>query len=319
MTQISSVVGIDVSKGKLDWCIRGVTSASALNSPDGCAELAGELKRRCIEAALMEASGGYERAIAEALREVGILVLIVDPKRVRNFAKASGRRAKNDAIDADTIAWFGETFAHQVDREPDAVREEIAALMRERQGFVDMRIECLNRSEHERPKLCEKLRKRMVGHLERAIAELEATIAAKIAATEHLAEDARLLLSAPSVGPRFVAGVVGWLPELGRVSNEKIAALVGAAPFDDDSGAHKGVRHISGGRRDVRNLLYMATLSGIRHNPTLKAYYQHLRARGKLAKVAIVACMRKFITILNTMLARRQPWNPNAHARTVPA
>jgi transposase len=267
----------------------------------------------------MEASGGYERSIAAALREAVMRVLIVDPKRVRNFAKAGGRRAKNDAIDADVIAWFGEIFAREVDSEPDADREEIAALMHERQSFVDMRVACQNRGEHKRPKLGEKLRKGVIKQLDRAIAKLDEAIAAKIAATQHLAEDARLLRSVPSVGPQLTAGALSWLPELGRISDEKIAALVGVAPFDNDSGDHKGTRRISGGRRDVRNLLYMAAVNGIRHNPTLKAYYRRLRARGKLAKVALVACMRKLITILNTMLARRQPWNPNAHAGNAPA
>jgi transposase len=311
MTQIATVVGIDVSKAKLDWCIRGVARATSENSPAGCAALAAELKRHGVGRAVMEASGGYERTIAAALRKRGIDVLIVDPKRVRDFAKAAGRRAKNDAIDADTIAWFGATFAADSvgERSPD--REKLAVLVGERLGFVTMRQQCLNRGEHKRSSLCERLRKQVVESIDRAVAKLDEAIAAEIAASPQLAEDAQLLTSTPGIGVQTAAGVLAWLPELGRINRHGVAALVGVAPYDDDSGERRGVRYIKGGRRDLRNLLYMAVLgAATQHNPVLKDYYRSLRARGKLAKVALVACMRKLLTILNVMLARRQAWNP---------
>ena len=315
MTQITSLVGIDVSKKKLDWRIRGQAPATADDSPEGCARLAAELKRRGVEAAVMEASGGYERTVATALRKVGISVRVIDPKRVRNFAKAAGRRAKNDPIDADTIAWFGETFAQDVPGKPDPGREELAALLSQRQAFVEMHTQGLNRGEHNNPSLAEKLRKSILQRLEQAIAKLDAAIAAKIAKTMHLNEDARLLISVPGVGPTTVAALLAWLPELGKLNRQAIAALVGVAPFDDDSGDRKGTRRIAGGRQDLRNLLYMATLgAATKHNPTLKPYYRQLCDRGKPTKVAIIACMRKLVTILNVMLARRQVWNPPALA-----
>jgi transposase len=311
MTQIAMVVGIDVSKTKLDWCIRGVATATSENAPAGCAALAAELKRRGVGRAVMEASGGYERPIAAAMRKRGIDVVIVDPKRVRDFAKAAGRRAKNDAIDADTIAWFGTTFVAQPVGQRSAERDNLAVLVSERLGFVTMRQQCLNRGEHERSPLCEKLRKQVVERIERAIAKLDEAIAAMIAQSPQLAEDARLLTSTPGIALQTAAGVLAWLPELGRIDRHGLAALVGVAPYDDDSGERRGVRQIKGGRRDLRNLLYMATLgAATQHNPVLKDYYRRLRARGKLAKVALVACMRKLLTILNVMLARREAWNP---------
>lgn len=315
MTQVVSLVGIDVAKGKLDWCIRGVARGTAFNTPAGCAELSEELRRHGIKTAVMEASGGYEQTMAAALRKKGISVVIVDPKRVRDFARAAGRRAKNDPIDADTIAWFAETFDLEPGNQPDRLREQLGALVGERQDLVEMRTQCLNRGEHKRPALCQQLRNDLLKHLNRAIAKLDAAIAALIAQSEALAERARLLASVPCLGPKSVAALLAWLPELGQISNLQIAALVGVAPFDNDSGEHKGVRHIAGGRRQLRNILYMAVMGGAtQHNPILMAYYKRLVARGKLKKVALVACLRKLIVILNIMVARQQHWDPPAQA-----
>jgi len=313
MPQMAWLVGIDVSKDKLDWCIRGAARATAANTAAGCAALAKELGRRGIRLAVMEARGGYERPMAAALRQLGIRVLIVSPKRVRDFAKAAGRRAKNDPIDADTIAWFGEIFIREGGAQPDPAREQLAALVAERQDIVAMRVQCLNRDEHQSPALCRKLRKDMIRFLDQAIAKLDAAIAALIAQSQPLAERAALLASVPCLGRQTVAALLAWLPELGEIPNAQVAALVGVAPFDDDSGKHRGARHIAGGRRELRNILYMAVLGGAtQHNPTLKAFYQRLLAKGKLAKVALVACIRKLPTILNIMVARNQPWQPPA-------
>ena len=174
-----------------------------------------------------------------------------------------------------------------------------------------MRVQCLNRDEHQSPALCRKLRKDMIRFLDQAIAKLDAAIADLIAQSPPLAERAALLASVPCLGRHTVAALLAWLPELGEIPNAQVAALVGVAPFDDDSGKHRGARHIAGGRWELRNILYMAVLGGAtQHNPTLKAFYQRLLAKGKLAKVALVACMRKLLTILNIMVARNQPWQP---------
>lgn len=311
MTQSHALVGIDVAKRTLEWCCREGPRGKAENSEAGCAALARELADHRITTAVLEASGGYERVPAVVLRDAGFVVRIVDPKRVRRFAEAGGRPAKNDRLDALTIAWFGETFADQGKPEPDPAREELARLMAERLDFVDMRVQLLNRAEHLGSAVGGRQRKLLLAGFDRAIKRLDAAIAKQLARSSSLAEDARLLATVPGLGAVVVAGLVAWLPELGRIGHKEIAALVGVAPYDDDTGQHHGLRHIAGGRQALRNLLYMATLgAATRHNPTLRAFYTRLRAKGKAGKVALIACMRKLLVILNTMLARREPWNP---------
>jgi transposase len=313
MSQITSVVGIDVAKETLQWCIRGVATGTAPNTPAGCAELCRELKRHAVTRAVIEASGGYESTIASALQKARIAVHIVDPKRIRNFAKAAGRRAKNDPIDADTIAWFGEIFDREPGSAPDPDRQQFAALVSERQALMDIRVQCQNRAEHKRPALCQRLRKDLLVNISRAIAKLDAAIAALIAQNPQWAARARLLRSVPGLGPQSVAALIAWLPELGHIGGAEIAALVGVAPYDRDSGQHHGLRTTAGGRRQLRNILYMAVLgAATQHNPILKAFYERLLAKGKLKKVALVACLHKLVLILNVMIARQQPWNPLA-------
>jgi transposase len=309
MPQVDEIVGIDVSKRKLDWCIRGVAAGTAENTPSDCKALAEALAARGVTVAVMEASGGYERTIAMALRQVGIVARVVDPKRIRDFAGAAGSRAKTDPIDAKMIAWFGATFP-QDERASGAVdREKLAALVGAREDLMGIRTQCLNRGEHGQTGLVERVHKDLIKHLDRAIAKLEAAMDAQIQAEPSLADDAELLTSAPGIGRQFAAGALAWLPELGQLDREKISALVGVAPYDDDSGEHSGARHIAGGRHRIRRLLYMATLgAATRHKPVIMAFYQRLRAKGKAAKVALVACMRKLLTILNAMMASRQPW-----------
>jgi len=311
MTQVALFVGIDVAKDKLDWCIRAVARATASNSPDGCAKLAAELKARGVTLAVMEASGGYERTMAAALRKQRVPVRIVDPKRIKDFARAAGRRAKNDPIDANTIAWFAHTFTLAAEDKPDKEREHLAALVAERQDLVEIRTQCLNRNQHKAPVLCQHVRKNVLNEVKQGIAKLDAAIAAWIAKCPRLAARARLLASVPGLGRKSVAALLAWLPELGHITRQQIAALLGVAPFDNDSGEHASIRHIAGGRRQLRNSLYMPLVgAATQHNPILKKYFKRLLASGKLKKVAILACMRKLIVILNVMLAREQSWNP---------
>jgi transposase len=265
----------------------------------------------------MEASGGYERGWAEALRKAGIAVRIVDPKRVRYFAKSAGRLAKNDPIDAAMIAWFAETFAPEASPAHDPEREALNRLVTARRLLVRLSIQVRQLGERRQPRIVTAAQRAIGKTIAAQLAKLEATIAAQIQANAEFAARAAIIQSIPGLGPQFVAGALAWLPELGHITNKAAAALVGIAPYDDDSGEHRGERHIRGGRRDIRDLLYIATLGAAsRHNPVVQAYYQRLRAKGKKAKVALVAGMRKLIVILNTMLARGQLWNPPAAAVT---
>jgi transposase len=314
MPQESRIVGIDVSKLKVDACLRAPQQRlSQPSTPQGEAALIAWLRENGVGLAVMEASGGYERGWAEALRQAGIAVRIVDPKRVRYFAKSAGRLAKNDPIDAEIIAWFGETFATAVETVHDPERAELDQLVTARHRLVEIATQIAQLDEHRQPRVVEQAQRAIGRSIKTQLAKLEAAIATKISADAEFRARAEIIRSVPGLGPHFTAGAIAWLPELGQISNKAAAALVGVAPYDDDSGAHRGERRIKGGRREIRDLLYMATLAAAsRHNPILKAYYQRLRAKGKKAKVALVACMRKIIVILNTMLARGQKWNPPA-------
>ena len=312
----SVVVGIDVSKDKVDACIRALAlQQTCPSSGPGHRKLVRWLRKHRVNKAVMEASGGYERDWGKTLREAGIEVRIVDPKRVRSFAQSAGRLAKNDTIDAEMIAWFAETFSEAPGQVHDAAHEELVELAKARIALVDlkMRLEAQNRHAASRP--VQKARARILKSLVGEIAKLETIIAATIRATPRLAERAEIIESVPGFAETTSANLVAGMPELGQVSDEIAAALIGLAPYDDDSGKHRGERHIQGGRRWVRNAIYMPCVGAATlNNPVLKAYYDRLIAKGKKPKVALVACMRKLIIILNTMIARRQKWDPSRYA-----
>jgi transposase len=316
MTQKTRLVGLDVAKNKVDACIRSASlRLSTPSTPEGQAELVAWLRANRVGRAVMEASGGYERGWAQALRAAGLAVQIVDPKRIRHFARAAGRLAKNDPIDADTIAWFAETFPAPDPQPHDPAREEIDRLTKARASLKEVEERIKHQREHRPPALVAKALAAVLKTVRAELRALDAAIAGLIKSSPALARRAEIIDSVPGLGAQAVAGLIAWMPELGRVSNEAAAALLGAAPYDDDSGERKGQRSIKGGRRKLRNLLYMPVMgAATQHNPVLKAYYQRLRARGKEAKVAIIACMRKLVVILNTMLARDQTWNPPARA-----
>jgi transposase len=305
------VVGIDVAKDKVDACIRSLSLRRTFpSSAQGRRQLIAWLRKHKVGKAAMEASGGYERDWAKALREADIEVRIVDPKRVRSFARSAGRLAKNDAIDAEMIAWFAETFGEAKGQAYDAAREKLSQIVNARHGLLDLQTSLQNRGEHAAPEVVQKMQGRLLKKIALELAGLEAAIAAMIKATPHFAELAEIIESVPGLGEITAAGLIAAMPELGQVSNKVAAALLGTAPYDDDSGRRRGERHIKGGRRRVRNLFYMACLgAATRHNPMLKAFYQRLLAKGKEKKVALVACMRKLIVILNTMIARGEKWD----------
>jgi transposase len=310
------VVGIDVAKDKVDACIRSQSSTRTFPSTsEGRRRLTSWLRSCKVAKAVMEASGGYERDWAKILRKAGIEVRIVDPKRVRSFARSAGRLAKNDAIDAQMIAWFAETFTDAPSQACDAEREKLVQIVYARQRLLDLQTSLQNSGEHSSPDVVQKMQARLLRKIALEIAKLEAAAAAMIKATPRFAELAEIIESVPGLAGTSSAGLIATMPELGQVNGKIASALLGAAPYDDDSGKRRGERHIKGGRRRIRNLFYMACLgAATRHNPVLKAFYGRLIAKGKEPKVALVACMRKLIVILNIMIARRQKWNPALHA-----
>jgi len=310
------VVGIDVAKDKVDACIRSLGMRQTFPSTaQGHRKLVAWLRKHQVSKTVMEASGGYERAWAKVLREAGIEVRIVDPKRVRSFALSAGRLAKNDTIDAEMIGWFAETFSDAPGQTHDPAHEELQTLVKARLSLINFRMRLVGQSEHAAPGLVRKAHARILKSLACEIAALEAAICAKIKSMPDFAERAEIIKSVPGFAETSAANLVAGMPELGQVSDEIAAALIGVAPYDDDSGKRRGERHIKGGRRWVRNAIYMPCVGAATlNNPVLKAYYQRLIAKGKEPKVAIIACMRKLIVILNTMIARRQKWDPGRYA-----
>jgi transposase len=310
------VVGIDVAKDKVDACIRSLSRRQTFpSSAQGRRKLIAWLRRHKVGKAVMEASGGYERDWAKTLREAGLLVRVVDPKRVRNFARSAGQIAKNDAIDAEMIAWFAETFDQATCQAYDVEREKLTQIVYARQALLDVQTELQNRGEHSVPDVVRRVQMRLLKKIGAELATLEAAMVAMVKATPRFAGLAEIIENVPGLAEITSAGLIAAMSELGQVSNKAAASLLGVAPYDDDSGKRRGERHIKGGRRKVRNLFYMACVgASTRHNPVLKAFYRRLIDKGKEPKVALTACMRKLIVILNTMIARREKWNPSRYA-----
>jgi transposase len=301
-------VGIDVSGKWLDVGSHPKQDVMRLPYTDaGVADLLAWLAVQTVTGVAMEATGGIERPLAYALADAGHQPRIVNPKRVRDFSKAISP-VKNDRVDACRIAHFAATVAVQP-IERHKVRERLDEMLTTRQFLMGQLVAARN---HARLLRSLVMRAHLAGQIKTLRTRMKAVerdIDAAIKADEALDQDRTLLCTMPSIGPVVGAAMVAWLPELGRLSAAKIAALVGLAPFDDDSGDRSGKRHISGGRIGLRNLLYMAALSAIQHNSVMKAFYEQLLARGKLKKVALVAVMHKMLTRLNAMKRTRQNWN----------
>ncbi len=308
MTKIERFVGIDVSKARLDVQVQPDGERFAVDNDEaGITALIGRLGADQASLVVLEATGGLQERAAAALAAAGLHVAVVNPRQVRDFARATGRLAKTDQLDAAVIAAFAEAVKPQPRPLADAERQELIDLVGRRRQLVEMRAaEKIRRSQ-----LAPALRKRLDEHLaflDAAIAELDRDIGGKLRSSNAWRAQDELLASIPGVGPVARAVIAAKLPELGQLTRRQIAALVGLAPFNRDSGQHKGRRAISGGRADVRNVLYMATLAAIRCNPIIQAFHKRLRAAGKPPKVALTACMRKLLTILNAMTKANQPW-----------
>src|ERR1700751_1650290 len=252
------VVGIDVAKHKVDVCIRSPLLRQTFETTaQGQRKLVARLRKHRVNKAVMEASGGYERGWARVLREAGIEVRIVGPKRVRNFALSAGRLAKNDVIDAEMIAWFAETFSDAPSQKHDAGHEELQTLVKARISLIDFRMRLVSQSEHAAPGLVQKAHAHILKSLISEIARLEAAICAKIKSMPDFAERAEIIESVPGFAETSSANLVAGMPELGQVSDRIAAALIGVAPYDDDSEKGRGEGNINGGRRWGGKGIYM--------------------------------------------------------------
>lgn len=302
-------IGIDTAKDSLS--VASSPSGIALtvpNSPEGRRKLVNALKEHTVSLIVLEASGGYERAAAADLIEAGFKTVVVNPRQVRDFAKGLGELAKTDPIDAKVLARFAEVVQPSPRPKPSAEQTELGELVNRRRQLVNTLTQESNRDEMAHLPEVRRSIKKVADLLEAEIARLDEKIAALIEADETLARKNKILRSAPGVGPGASAMLLSQLPELGNLNRYEIASLVGVAPWDCASGAWTGRSRIWGGRAEVRTALYMPTLAAIRFNPAIRAFYRRLRAKGKAAKIAITACMRKLLVTLNTMIRSLTPW-----------
>lgn len=303
-------VGIDVSKATLDVLVRpSGESVRVANAVDGIAGLTARMVKIKPELVVVEATGGYQRLVVRALDAAGVRVAVVNPRQVRDFAKATGKLAKSDAIDSAVIAHFAEAVRPEPRPLPDEqaqYRYEIETRRRQLVGLLATERNHLAAAEaHLRGVISEHIE-----HLQGLINDVDVQLRELIAADEELSAKAKLLQSVKGVGEVTSTVLIVSLPELGTLDRREIAKLVGVAPFDDDSGKRVGKRKCWGGRKDVRTAMYMPTLSAVKYNPVIKPFYDSLVARGKPHKVAMVACIRKLLTILNAMLRNNTPWTP---------
>jgi transposase len=324
MAHSEAVVGIDVSSGKLDVHVLGPDqSRQVTNDAAGHRELVAWSRAKRATTAVMEASGGYERDLARALRRAGFAVYVVDPKRVRHYAKAVGQLAKTDRIDARIIAEYGTTMLAAgrlaLPRPDDPKRDRLSALLGARAALIEHR-DALQQQSHAMPAgPARQALKDAHASMKLRIKQLERHIGALIAEHAAFAALARRLGTVPCLGPVAIAALIAWLPELGYAGRAQISALVGVAPVTDDSGDREGKRHIAGGRKKLRKVLYMPVVAALRWNPVLAAYYKRLLARGKEPKVALMACMRKLLVIVTAMITNQQDWAPRSGAQAAAA
>jgi transposase len=306
MDEVKRFVGIDVAKAKLDVFIRpSGESFSVANDEFGVREL---LKRLGPAAfVILEATGGLEVPVASSLASAGVVVAIVNPRQVRDFARATGRLAKTDRLDAEVLARFGETVRPAARPLADAQAQALEALVTRRRQLVEM----LSAEKNRRvmaPKVLHRSIDEHIRWLEKRLGGFDDELGTMIRDTPLWRERDELLRSVPGVGKVLSSTLLAHLPELGALNRKQIAALAGVAPFNRDSGSMRGSRCIWGGRAQVRRVLYMATVAGIRSNPAISSFYLRLRASGKHAKPALTACMRKLLVILNAMLRTKTHW-----------
>lgn len=300
-------VGIDISQARLDIAVRPGSSSALTHDESGMATLVEQLRALSPTLIVLEATGGMEIPLTSALASAGLPVVVVNPRHVRDFAKASGQLAKTDALDAQTLAQFAEVMRPQPRPLPDAEARALAALLTRRRQLVEMLTAEKNRLLSAPPPIRKSLRTH-IAWLERELAHTDTDLADAIRQSPVWRDKDELLRSVPGVGPVLTSTLLANLPELGTLTSKQIAALVGVAPLNRDSGTLRGRRTVWGGRAQGRAVLYMSTIVAARFNPVIRAFYQRLQRAGKAKKVALTACMRKLLTILNSMLKHRTPW-----------
>lgn len=301
-------VGVDVGLRSFDVAVRPDGEHWVVPyTPEGVSKFITRMSKLRPQLVVMEACGNLERSLARGLERGDIPVAVMNPRQVRDFAKSIGRLAKTDKLDAAVLAQFAETMQPQPRPLPDEDAEQLCNLLARRRQLVDMITAEKNRLQQASPAVRTGIEAHL-GWLSVELKTLEEEIRQRQRSNTVWKEKARLLESTPGVGAVVSATLVGFLPELGTLDRRKISALVGVAPFNCDSGVRKGKRAVWGGRAQVRSALYMSVMVGIRYNDRIRSFYQHLREQGKPAKVALVACMRKLLTILNAMVRDGKPW-----------
>lgn len=306
-------IGIDVAKYHLDlYDLHTRQSRRWENTPQGIQQCVAFCQEAAAELVVMEATGGYESTVAATLQAAGLAVAVVNPKRIRDFSKAVGQIAKTDKLDARIIAQFGATLEPMPRAQIDAHARKIKVLVARRQQLVDLLIIEKNHTEHADDKDIKRSIATVLKTLAKQIATIDRQVKDHIDQQPELQQKAQWLHSIPGVGKTTAHMLVTELPELGQLNRRQIAALVGVAPFNRDSGLFRGKRMTGGGRRAVRGRLFMPILVAVRYNPILKTFYRRLLGQGKCKMVALVACMRKLLCIMNTMVKNNQPWLPNS-------
>jgi transposase len=309
MSAVQLFVGIDVAKAQLDVALRPTGERWAVvNDDTSIATLVARLQAMQPTLMVLEATGGYQRAVVAALAAAGLPVAVVNPRQARDFAKATGQLAKTEALDARALAHFAEAVRPTPRPLPEAQADELRARLA-RRPLVAMRTAEQNRLGRAPARLQADIQAHITWLNTRLVA-LDDDLDTTLRASPVWREREELLRSVPGIGPVCARTLLLDLPELGTLSRQRLAALVGVAPLHCDSGTFRGSRTIWGGRAHVRATLYMSALVAVRYNPVLKKFYEHLRAAGKPTKVALTACMRKLLTILNALVKHHIPWQP---------
>lgn len=304
--------GIDVSQATLDVAfVRGEeeTTQQVANTPAGWTELVAACRAHAIDRVVLEATGGYERRTVAELLAAGLPVVVINPRQARDFAKATGRLAKTDRLDALALAHFAAAIRPPVRPLPDEKTTELQEKLARHRQLVQMRTAEMNRLAQAQSKPVRKSIQTLLKNIEQQLETIDRDIDQRIEECPVWHDKDQILQSVPGIGPQTARTLLCSLPELGRCSRQQIAFLVGVAPLNRDSGKMRGTQSIHGGRGHVRQALYMATLAATRHNPLIRKHYQHLLQLGKKKKVALVACMRKLLCILNAMLRDHETWN----------
>ncbi len=313
MSEPECFVGIDVSPDRLDYALRGQGERGQVaNDPIGIATLVGALKPLQPAAIVLEATGGLEIPVAAALAEAGLPTAVVNPRHVRDFAKATGELAKTDRLDAEILAHFAEAIRPRVQMPLDAQVQRLRALLVRRQQILDMLVAEENRLARTHPEVRSRIQEH-IAWLEHELDDLNRNLEDEIQHSPIWREKDQLLRSVPGVGRVLSTTLLLQVPELGQLDRKQIAALIGVAPLNNDSGQRHGQRRVWGGRARVRAVLYMAALSAVRWNPDIRVFFQRLAASGKPFKVVLTACMRKLLTILNAMMRSHTVWSSRFH------